>query len=105
MDTEGTIVVFHVADLLINEALRKNWHRGCFVAYSVQVPDLSLTELNIIPLNITQCIWDCMINARAWILLSYGLDYPVLILQPSELKKHVVKLNYILNVLKNLGEK
>ena len=35
------------------------------MAYSVLVPELSLTELNVIPLNVTQCIWDCMINARA----------------------------------------
>lgn len=34
------------------------------MAYSVQVPGLSLTELNILPLNVTQCLWDCMINAR-----------------------------------------
>lgn len=91
MDTGGAIAVYCVADLLIKEALRKNWHRGCFVAYSVWVTELSLTELNVIPLNVTEGIWGCMINARAPRLeFDFAMDLfdlPVSIFQPPELVK------------------
>lgn len=32
---------------------------------------MSLTELNVIPLNVTQCVWDCMISTRALRLEFY----------------------------------
>lgn len=57
---------------------------------------MSLTELNVLPLNVTQHIWDCMINVRALRIEFYFavdlFDLPVSIFLSPELNKHVLKL-------------